>query len=123
MSLDPLSNPIQDNTVQEIKFPKTKKNVGKLVKPHMGMTLWGIVPETGEIEEVKFKATSLPRKEETKRVLPKFAGALSKKSQLTLEHETITHLVDAKEGVFYIWAINKKNALRKYRKAFKRETP
>lgn len=118
--IDPLNLPVQDNTVQEIKFPKTKKEVGKLVKPHAGMTLFAVDVKSKECEPVKFEASSLPQKVRTKNPLPgkRMTDNLAKRAQLTLEAKQMEHLVTAKEGVFYVWAINEKNAMKKFRKAF-----
>jgi hypothetical protein len=111
--------PHADNTEQIIKLPKTRTAFAQ-AKPHNGMFLFGIEIATGKCEQVKFEVSSLPHKAKNKNPLPgkRFTEPLAEKSQLMIERTQINHRVTAKEGYWYVWAINTKSALKKFKKAF-----
>ena len=118
--IDPLSHPIADNTEQQIKYPKSKSKVGSLRNGHGGLTLFQIDTKTHECEKVPLNTATIPIPEKSGTPLPKaFTGNLSERSQLVIQTNTTHYQVEAKEGFYYVWALNKKNALRRYRKAFK----
>lgn len=112
--------PHEDKTEQQIRFPKTDKQVAKQAKPHLGMTLFAIDRKTKKCEKVRYETTSMPFKQTIGAPLPgrKVTAGLSKKAQLTLEQTQFNHKVTAKADVWYVWAINKKNAMKKFEKAF-----
>ena len=118
--LDPLNLPHDDKTEQVVQFPKTTKPVFNQAKPHNGMFLFGFEIVTGNCEHVKFEVSSLPHKVKNKNPLPmrKFTDELAEKSLLTIERVQINHKVTAKQGWWYVWAINEKSGLKKFRKAF-----
>jgi hypothetical protein len=104
----------QDNTEQQIKFPKAKQHVGSMSKPHLGMTLFEVNTTTQEINPAKFEFTTLPVTEESLNPLPKRAQRLGKVAQLTVDQKVVHRRVIVIEGCWYVWAINKQNALKQY---------
>jgi hypothetical protein len=117
-TLDPSNLPLADNTVQQIKFPKTKKAERDMSKPHNGMDMWEVDIKTGTAEKIKIKVSSLPQKEKTKNPFPRLIQDYAEKTLSVIDVENIHHKVDAREGFWYVWAINKTNAEKKFKKAF-----
>ena len=109
---------IQDNTEQQIKFPKAKQFIKPMPKPHRGMVLWEIDQKTMQVEKAKYRISSIPVKEETLNDVPRIARkrGIAKMSHMTLESTNIHHEVDIRENCWYVWAVNKKNAIKQYRK-------
>jgi len=118
--LDPINLPNQIPTEQNVRYPKTQIGMPPMNKPHAGMTLWAINVKTFEIDKAKYEAVSLPKKETTINPLPmkRLTGNLAKRSQLTIEREAVHMRVQAKEGIYYCWALNKRTAINRFKKDF-----
>ena len=105
---------LQDNTEHNIRFPKTLKGIGEVSRPHAGMKLYCVPIEGGTIDhvkEVKPKVSSMPVVRDTK-------NKVAKNAQLVLKSTEIHHQVVNDEKMHYCWAINKKNAFKKYKKHY-----
>jgi len=99
----------QDNTHQEIQFPKKLNALGSNKKPHSGTFLFAVNIKSGKAELVKMKATSLPMKE-----IPR--NKMNIVRQIELVNTKIHHQVIVDETKWYVWAINAKNAERKFKR-------
>lgn len=117
--IDPLSNPTKDNTEQRVQYPKVKQKIHEMVKPHGGMILFSIDtrtdrPTINDVKEAKFEHSTIPFKADSKNPLPRTTGKLAKRVQLQVEHIQVRHKLIIDEHHYYVWAINKKNALKRY---------
>lgn len=81
---------------RQAEINKTRKHVGKL-KPHGGHKVWEVNETTLEVKEATFKRRDL--------IINFSKGRHSDRSE-----------IDIKEGFFYTSALNKKNALKNFRK-------
>lgn len=80
------------------KQQKSQLKLLKSIKPHQGHKCWELNTETGEVKEAEFKEENVD-----------FISAENKK--IALRKKIIT-----KDGYIYLPALNKKNAIKKFKK-------
>ena len=119
--IDPINNPTNDNVEDVVRFPKTNRKVHEMSKPHAGMTLYCIDTRktfvtVDDVMEAEYEHTTIPYKDLTNNPLPKVTGRLSKAAQLQLQQTVLRHKLIVNEHYYYTWAINKKNALKRWLK-------
>ncbi len=111
MNLDELKKD-QDQPKEERVYPKTLKGDGEINRPHLGMKMYGVDMRTGRASEVKMEKVSIPVTRTAKNLIDHYA------QNVLVQKETHCQVINNKE-TYYVWAINAKNAERKYRKAIR----
>lgn len=109
--LDPIKPQI-DDTADVIKFPKSMQGMGEINRPHAGMTCYACDLVTHKIEPVKIKQTTLPQVRTSKNKM-----ALVAQNVLTQKEVHNQVIFDPKK--WYVWAINEKNANKKFQRFLK----
>lgn len=118
--LDPSNIPAKDSTEQIVNFPKQKKLETSRPKPHRGMTLWEVdmtieEPTEKDFHPATYELTTLPMTVNTQSPFrSKHLNARAKAAQLTLVNTQVRHRLMAKVNHYYTWAINQKNALKRF---------
>lgn len=87
-------------------IPKELKGMGEINKPHLGMKLFGFNMETMEVTEVKYHNTTLPVMR-----IPANKDIINYRAMIQKE---IHHQVVFDKSCWYVWAVNEKNARRKF---------
>lgn len=100
-----------DKTEHIITFPKNQRNLGTSDRPHLGMILFSVDKKTGIAESTKFKPTVVPHN-----VIPSLTNQAN---QIEIAHVQTKKEAVIDDTKWHVWAINKKNAERKFQKMLK----
>lgn len=101
-----------DNTEERIKYPKLKQKVFDDRRPHLGMKMFCVNQKTGKASVVKIKTSSIP-------IEMKPANDLMAVSQNQLPRTEVRSEVHVDKWDWFCWAINAKNAEKKYQQKLK----
>lgn len=105
----------QDKIQNIVQFPKIKNN-GMYERPSAGVKLFEVDYVTKEVIEAVYKSVSLPME----KMSPVDARAkMRMRGGIAMKSEVVRKQLEVKPGKWYVWAINEKNALRKFEKTFK----
>ena len=99
--LSPHSEPVHDG-IEVVDQKVHELFLGQTKRPHPGMKLWGFDPISGQVYQVHISS---------KKVVTLNIGT-------SVVQDTGTHQATLHNDHRYLWAINPKNAIRKFRKSF-----
>lgn len=98
-----------DKQIEIRNYPKGLEAMGKIERPHLGMRMYAVDQRTRECQQVELKTVTF----KPVRTVKKIRGV----EQMVAENLHAEVRFDA--GKWYCWAINEKNAVRKYFKALR----